>query len=66
MAVLRRAATGAARFLRPGGALLLELGGDEAEGLAPDLARLGYGDTEVLRDEDGDVRGISSTWPGRG
>jgi release factor glutamine methyltransferase len=56
--VLRRALTDAARFLRPGGALLLELGGEQADLLAGDLARLGYGDPTVMRDEDGHVRGI--------
>ena len=49
------------RFLRRGGALLLELGGDEAEALRGDLARLGYRDVTVLVDEDGDVRGIEAT-----
>jgi release factor glutamine methyltransferase len=48
------------RFLRRGGVLLLELGGEQAELLAPDLARLGYLDVEVLVDEDGDVRGIEA------
>jgi release factor glutamine methyltransferase len=59
--VLRRAATEGARFLRPGGALLLELGGDQADVLATHLERLGYGDVTVLYDEDGDVRGIEAT-----
>ena len=48
-------------FLRRGGALLLELGGEEAEALGDDLARLGYVDVSVLSDEDGDVRGIEAT-----
>ena len=55
---------------RSGGALLLEVGGDQPELLAGDLARLGYRDAEVLRDEEGDARGIEATrlWllPGRG
>src|SRR5439155_3749181 len=59
--VLRRVVAGAPRFLRRGGALLLELGGDEARRLEPDLARAGYGDVEVLLDEDGDLRGIEAT-----
>ena len=59
--VLRRALTGAPRFLRPGGALLLELGGEQAGSLRHDLARLGYLDVSVLVDEDGDVRGIEAT-----
>jgi release factor glutamine methyltransferase len=59
-AILRRALSGAARTLRPGGALLLELGGDEAALIADDLEYAGYGATTVLRDEDGDVRGIEA------
>jgi release factor glutamine methyltransferase len=58
-AVLRRAVAGAAAVLRPGGALLLELGGDQASLLAPDLAV--FDEVAVLRDEDGDVRGIEAT-----
>lgn len=60
-AVLRRAVVGAARVLRPGGGLLLELGGDQADLLAPDLRRSGYDLVEVLRDGDGDVRGVEAT-----
>jgi release factor glutamine methyltransferase len=59
--ILRRVLAGSPRFLRPGGALLLELGGRQADALADDLARLGYGDVDVLVDEDGDVRGIEAT-----
>jgi release factor glutamine methyltransferase len=60
-AILRRVLADARRFLRPGGALLLELGGDQARSLHDDLARLGYVDVTVLADEDGDVRGIEAT-----
>ena len=60
-AVLRRAVREAPRWLRPGGALLLELGGDQASLLAGDLAAAGFGDVRVLRDEDGDVRGVEAT-----
>jgi release factor glutamine methyltransferase len=59
--ILRRVVTDSPRFLRPGGALLLELGGDQAEALDGDLARLGYVDVTVLVDEDADVRGIEAT-----
>ncbi len=57
---LRRVARDSPRFLEPGGALLLELGGHEAELLADELTRLGYADLTVLTDEDGDVRGIEA------
>jgi release factor glutamine methyltransferase len=59
--ILRRVLRDSLSFLRPGAALLLELGGDQAGALAEDLARLGYADVSVLRDEDGDVRGIEAT-----
>jgi release factor glutamine methyltransferase len=59
--ILRRVLADSPRFLRPGGALMLELGAGQAEALAADLARLGYFDVRVLVDEDGDVRGIEAT-----
>lgn len=59
--LLRRALSGAARVLRSGGALLLELGGDQASLIADDLEYAGYVDVKVLKDEDGDVRGIEAT-----
>jgi release factor glutamine methyltransferase len=59
--ILQRVLTGAPRFLRRGGALLLELGGEQAGALEDDLARLGYVDVSVLVDEDGDVRGIEAS-----
>jgi release factor glutamine methyltransferase len=57
-AILRRVLVDALAFLRPGGALLLELGGEQADELDGDLARLGYTGVEVIVDEDGDLRGI--------
>ena len=59
-AVLRRVVADSTRFLRPGGALLLELGGRQADTLAGDLARLGYVEVTELADDDGDVRGIEA------
>jgi release factor glutamine methyltransferase len=59
--LLRRVVADSRRLLRHGGALLLELGGDEADALRDDLDREGYADVEVLRDEEGDVRGIEAT-----
>jgi release factor glutamine methyltransferase len=61
-AILRRVLLDSPRFLRRGGALLLELGGDQAAALGDELDRLGYGDVTVLVDEDGDVRGIEATF----
>lgn len=59
--ILRRVVAGSPPFLRRGGALLLELGGDQAAALEHDLARAGFVDVEILVDEDGDVRGIEAT-----
>jgi release factor glutamine methyltransferase len=59
--ILQRALAGAREWLRPGGAVLLELGGDQAQALAGDLARLGYLDVATLADDLGDVRGIEAT-----
>jgi release factor glutamine methyltransferase len=60
--ILRRVLHESPRFLRRGGALLLELGGDQADALRDDLSLLGYVDVSVLADEDGDVRGIESRY----
>lgn len=57
LGLLRRAVEGARDWLRPGGALVLELGGSQAGAL--DLA--GYADVQVIADEDGDVRGVEAT-----
>jgi release factor glutamine methyltransferase len=59
--ILRRVLADAPRFLRRGGALLLELGGTQAEAIAGDLARLGYVAVNVLVDDEGDVRGVEAT-----
>jgi release factor glutamine methyltransferase len=58
--VVRAAVAQAPRWLRPGGVLLLELGAGQEERLAPDLARAGFGEVAVLRDEDADVRGLEA------
>jgi len=60
-ALLRRVVADSTRFLRRGGALLLELGGHQADALGDDIGRLGYVDVDVLRDEEADVRGIEAT-----
>ena len=57
--LLKRAALEARPLLRPGGSLLLELGGDEAGLLRPQLIENGYRDFELLFDEEGDLRGLS-------
>src|SRR4051812_43170541 len=62
--VLRGVLARARGVLRPGGRLLLELGGGQADTLAGALAREGYAEVTVLRDEDGDVRGVEALSPG--
>ena len=47
--IVRRVIAEAPAFLRPGGALLLELGGDQAAA---------FDAVDVIVDEEGDVRGI--------
>jgi len=60
--LLRRVVTEAPGFLRPGGALLLELGGDQAHLLRPALDGAGFGSVETWSDEDGDLRGLEATF----
>ena len=63
--VLRRVVTDAPRFLRAGGALLLELGGAQADLLGPTLAHHGYAPVRTWTDEDGDLRGLEAKLGGR-
>jgi release factor glutamine methyltransferase len=60
--ILRRVLTESPRYLRAGGRVLLELGGEEADALSGELSRLGYVDVAVLLDDDDDVRGLEATW----
>jgi release factor glutamine methyltransferase len=60
IAVLRRAAEAAARLLRPGGSVLLELGGDQADEVATALADVGLPEIRVHRDADGQDRAIEA------
>lgn len=52
------------RWLRPGGWLLLELGGDQAVHVTRKMAAAGFVDTAVLQDEEGDDRAIEGRRPG--
>jgi release factor glutamine methyltransferase len=56
--VVRAVVTSAARLLVPGGWLVVELGGDQPDAVAPDLAESGFCEISVWRDDDGDVRGL--------
>jgi release factor glutamine methyltransferase len=57
-AFLGRVAAEAPRYLRPGGVLVLELGGDQADAVGAAMERLGYVRIDVWSDAEGDVRGI--------
>lgn len=58
MDLLAEVARRSVRWLRPGGSLLLELGGDQAEPIGALLHELGLGAIEVMADDDGDPRAI--------
>jgi release factor glutamine methyltransferase len=59
-ALLERLASEVPAYLRSGGRLLLELGGDQADRLTPVLERLGYRGLDTWSDEEGDVRGLEA------
>jgi release factor glutamine methyltransferase len=61
--VLERAARAAARWLRPGGSVLLELGGEQADELSTIMADAGLTAIRVHRDEDGRDRAIEARLP---
>ena len=60
LVVLRRVVASAARLLRPGGRLLVEVGGSQDGGLSLALGDSGFGNTETWADEAGDLRGLSA------
>ncbi|WP_421119216.1 N5-glutamine methyltransferase family protein [Aquihabitans daechungensis] len=57
-AILIRTVEAAARILRPGGWLLVELGGHQDRLVMPILTRLGYTDIRAGHDDDGDLRSL--------
>jgi release factor glutamine methyltransferase len=58
--VVRRIVVAAADRLRPGGWLVLELGGDQDARLEPTLIECGFGLISPWRDEEGDLRGLAA------
>ena len=58
--LVRRAIAVAGRLLLPGGWLLIEVGGDQDEALAPALATSGFDLVSPWREDDGDLRGIAA------
>ena len=61
--MLIRVAESAPPWLRPGGSVLLELGGDQFDDVAAVLAGVGLTDIRVHRDEDGQDRAIEARRP---
>jgi release factor glutamine methyltransferase len=54
------------RWLRPGGWLLLELGGDQADPIGRLLREAGFEEVDVMLDDDGDARAVAARLaPGR-
>ncbi len=62
LACLRRVVTGAARLLRPAGWLLVELGGEQDDGLTPALSAAGFTAPTRFEDEEGDLRALTARW----
>ena len=58
--LVRRIIAAAARLLRPGGWLVVEVGGDQDETLAPTLDAAGFDPVAPWWDDDGDLRGIAA------
>ncbi len=61
--VLVQAAEVAARWLRPGGSVLLEIGGNQAGELATTLTDSGLSEIRVHRDDEGHDRAIEARRP---
>jgi release factor glutamine methyltransferase len=57
--LVRRVVAAAPRLLRPGGWLLVEIGGDQDAALAPVLPAAGFDDVTPWGDDDGDLRGLA-------
>jgi release factor glutamine methyltransferase len=58
--LVRRVVAAAGRLLRPGGWLLVEVGGEQDETLAPTLSAAGFGPVTPWADDDGDLRGVAA------
>src|SRR5690606_6096772 len=58
--LVRRVVAAASRLLRPGGWLLVEVGGRQDRGLAPARAAAGFDGVGSWWDEEGDLRGVAA------
>ena len=61
MRLLSAAVARSTRWPRPGGWLLLELGGDQAATVADEMEAAGFREIAVLEDDEGDDRLIEGT-----
>ncbi|HEY7949051.1 MAG TPA: HemK/PrmC family methyltransferase [Acidimicrobiales bacterium] len=64
--LVRRVVASAARLLRPGGWIVIELGGAQDQTLSPALTAGGFDLAETWDDEDGDLRGLVARATGSG
>jgi release factor glutamine methyltransferase len=62
VALVAAAVARSPRWMKRGGWLLLEVGGDQVAGVTAMFTASGYRDIAVLEDEDGDPRGIYGRW----
>jgi release factor glutamine methyltransferase len=62
--VVGRVIADAARILRAGGSIMLEIGGDQLEPATVVLVAAGFTDVEWWTDDEGDLRGIAATLGG--
>jgi len=60
LALVREVVRSAARILRVGGWLVLELGGGQDRLLAPTLNAAGFGSVRTWSDDEGDLRGLAA------
>jgi release factor glutamine methyltransferase len=58
--VVGKVVRGAARLLRPGGWLLIEVGGDQDRTLEPALSAAGFSSAVTWSDDDGELRGLAA------
>ncbi len=63
--LVRAVVATAARVLRPGGHLAVEVGGDQDVALAPTLAAHGFAPARAHHDPEGDVRSLVARLPSR-
>jgi release factor glutamine methyltransferase len=66
LGVLRRVVRAAARLVRPGGWLVVEVGGEQDRALQPVLDAQGFGPAEAWFDDEGDLRGLVTELNGAG